>query len=201
MPRNLVRLATVLAIATVLEACHQGSGPTDGSGSTVPTTPGSLSPSPVRTPDQPNPVVGEWARINSCDAFVDAFERAGLDRLVPEWLVSAGYFLRADQVSPAKPCEGAVEDRHSYFFQRSGRFGSLDQDGVLVDDGTYAPLDDGTIAIVGVTSGRRFRVDYRIADDRIRFHVSMPPACTGECKNDLAWVLSMFYPGALTRAT
>jgi hypothetical protein len=188
----VVRVATVLAIATALAACDEEHLPTGASGSTASTT---------HAEDPPNPLLGEWARINSCDAFVLAFERARLDRLVPEWLVSAGYFDRTDQVDPTAPCQGAVEDRNSYFFQPSDRFGSLDQDEVLVDDGTYESVDESSIAIVGKVSGRRFRVGFRIANGRIRFHVPLPAACVGECRDDLAWVLSMFYPGELTRVT
>ena len=191
MTSNLLVRLVLLAVAAALAACHEEVAPTAVSGSTASTTPSG----------PPSAVVGEWARINSCDAFVQAFQRAGLDRLVPEWLVSAGYFVREDQVDPSTPCQGAVEDRNSYFFEPSGRFGSLDQDEVVVDDGTYAPLDGSAIAIVGKTSGRRFRVDFRIASSRIRFHVPVPAGCTGDCRNDLAWVLSMFYPGGLTRVT
>jgi hypothetical protein len=190
-PVRLARLATLGVVAVALAACDQGTASTAASRSTTPTTP----------PEPSSPVVGEWERINSCDAFLRAFERAGLDRLAPEWLVTAGYFVRADQMDPADPCRGAVDDRNSYFFEPSGRFGSLDQDEVVVDHGTYAPLDESTIVIVGASSERRFRVDFHIMDGRIRFHVPLPVACAGECRDDLAWVLSMFYPGALTRTT
>jgi hypothetical protein len=185
-----VSLAAVLVVAMGLAACDREPMRTAASGSTGSTTPSEGSASAV---------VGEWSRINSCDSFVQAFQQAGLERLVPEWLVSAGYFVREDQVDPSTPCQGAVDDRNSYFFEPSGRFGSLDQDEVVVDDGMYAPLDGSAIAIVGKTSERRFRVDFRMANSRIRFHVSVPAGCTGACRNDLAWLLSMFYPGELMR--
>jgi hypothetical protein len=104
------------------------------------------------------------------------------------------------QVDPAHPCTGAVEDRNDYFFQESGRFGSLDQDTVLVDDGSYRMVDANTIAIVGRLTGRAFLADYAITHDRIRFDVADQANCAGDCREDLAWVLSMFYPGELSRA-
>lgn len=191
--RFLIGPATVLAIGAALVACRHEPITTSATGSSTPIA--------VSRSSAPDPVVGEWTRINSCDDFVRAFERAHLRPLLTEWLVAAGYFVREDLVDPAAPCTGAVEDRNSYFFQPSGRFGSLDQDGVIVEDGAYASAGDHTIAIEGKTSGRRFRVRYHIANARIRFRVAMLAACAGECRDDLAWVLSMFYPGELTRST
>ena len=37
----------------------------------------------------------------------------------------------------AHPCRGAVPRKHSHFFTKDGRFGSLDWNGQDVDDGTY----------------------------------------------------------------
>jgi dienelactone hydrolase len=148
-----------------------------------------------------SPIVGEWRRINSCDAFVRAFEGAGLRELIPEWLVTTGYATRADQIDPAAPCTGAVEDRNKYFFEASGRFGSLDQDEVLVDDGTYRLVDADTIAFVGTLTGRELRADFRIRGDRLSFEVPIPAGCAGPCREDLAWVVSAFYPGAFERVS
>jgi dienelactone hydrolase len=145
-------------------------------------------------------IEGEWRRLNSCPAFVAAFEEAGLKRLTPEWLVTAGYFDYVDEVGAKDPCAGATEDHNSYFFQATGRFGSLDQDGVLVDDGMYRIVDPGTIAFVGPATERDFLARYRIdGADTLSFHVMAPDPCTGSCLEDYAWVISAFYPGDFTR--
>ena len=149
-----------------------------------------------------NAIVGEWRRINSCSAFVRAFERVGLEDLAPEWLVTAGYFHRTEQIQATSPCAGATDDENSYFFEASGRFGSLDQDTVLVDEGEYRVVDDDTIAFVGPLTDRRVAVDFRIGqDDELRFDVVVPDGCGGSCRQDYAWVLSAFYPGGFERVS
>lgn len=42
-----------------------------------------------------------------------------------------------DQIAdPKHPCQGAVPQMHSHFFTADGKFGSKDQQGDQVDDGT-----------------------------------------------------------------
>ena len=45
---------------------------------------------------------------------------------------------------------GAVAVKHAHFFSPDGQFGSLDQNGQQVDDGTYEVVDDDTMTIGGV---------------------------------------------------
>jgi hypothetical protein len=149
-----------------------------------------------------NPLMGEWVRVNSCEAFVRAFTEAGLLDLAPEWLVATGYFRRVDQIERGDPCAGAIEDANSYFFEESGRFGSLDQDVVLVDDGTYRIVDGDTIAFDGPLSHQDVLADYRIGEDgRLSFDVEVLDNCATTCRQDLAWVLSSFYPGGFRKVT
>ena len=58
---------------------------------------------------------------------------------------------------------GAVPLRHSHFFTEDGQFGSRDDAGDQVDDGTYRAVDDNTIVISKEFGDVTFH--YRISDD------------------------------------
>ena len=53
-------------------------------------------------------------------------------------------------------CDGAKPQLHSHFFTVDGKFGSLDQHGKQVDDGTYKLLSTNTVKINDGTF--RFRI-------------------------------------------
>jgi len=57
-------------------------------------------------------------------------------------------------------CSGAKPQVHSHFFTRDGKFGSLDQHGQQVDDGTYRLLTPTTFKITNadVRGTYRFRI-------------------------------------------
>ena len=104
------------------------------------------STSTTSTTDVPvGPLVGTWQRVNSCASFVQAFKETGLIDLAPEWLVGAGYFTSLDQIDNTDLCKGATEVVHSHFFTANGGFGSHDEMGRQVDDGSYRMVDDHTI--------------------------------------------------------
>src|SRR5262245_24566916 len=62
------------------------------------------------------PLVGTWQRVNSCKSFVQAFEKAGLIDLAPDWLAGGGYFSSPDQIDKTDLCKGATEVKHAHFF-------------------------------------------------------------------------------------
>ena len=78
-----------------------------------------------------------------------ALQAAGLEKRIVE--VAAGFVPGADGPEavedPADPCRDAVPLRHSHFFTADGQFGSRDQDGNQVDEGTYRIVDEGTFVV------------------------------------------------------
>jgi hypothetical protein len=165
---------------------------------------GSATSTPSSPPSEPalSRLVGEWRRVNSCEAFVRAFAEAGLEDLAPEWLVGGGYFQRRRDIDDARPCRGATEVEHSHFFTEDGRFGSYDQNGDEVDHGDYTILDDTTLTFP--THAKEFSGDitvrYRVQEDTLDFEVVAPDPCTGGCRLSTAWAISAFYPGAFERS-
>lgn len=93
-------------------------------------------------------------------------------------------------------CRNAREVEHSHFFRSDGSFGSSDENGETVDDGVYLLIDPQTFAIGTATV--RFQVD---GSGRLQFlSVSGPADCPAECRQDMGWATSAFYPGMYERA-
>jgi hypothetical protein len=152
----------------------------------IPTT--SATEAPV------SPLVGTWQRVNSCASLVQAFKEAGLIDLAPEWLVG-GYFTRLDQIDNTDLCKGATEVVHSHFFTANGGFGSYDETGRQVDDGSYRIVDDRTI----IFPSSNVTVHLSIEGNTVMFEVVVPDPCVGSCRDNTAWALSAFYPGLFER--
>jgi hypothetical protein len=86
--------------------------------------------------------------MHSCGELVHALHEEGLDALAPG--VAGDYFPGSTPQQLAKKddlCAGATPQRHSHFFTDTGAFGSVDQDGNQVDDGTYKVLANHTLVI------------------------------------------------------
>ena len=97
-------------------------------------------------------LVGRWQTVRTCQGLVDALRNADLLRLAPS--VVGDYFPNqapTDLAKKNKICADAKPQFHSHFFTVDGKFGSLDQHGQQVDDGTYKLLSTKTVKINGGT--------------------------------------------------
>lgn len=104
------------------------------------------------------PIVGRWQTLRTCEGLVVALRKFGLARL-GVGVVGSDYFpklLLADLAKKQNLCSGAKPQLHWHFFTRDGKFGSIDQHGNQVDDGTYKVLGAHTVRI---NDGKfRFRI-------------------------------------------
>jgi len=208
MYHNLFRIPLlVAALAIILAACGVSApSPAPATQALIATDPPStateiaptntLEPAPTTSATEVpvSPLVGTWQRVNSCASFVLAFKEAGLIDLAPEWLVG-GYFTSLDQIDNTDLCKGATEVRHSHFFTANGGFGSRDEMGRQVDDGSYRMVDDRTITF----PSSDVTVHFIIEGDTVMFEVVVPDPCEGTCRDNTAWALSAFYPGPFQR--
>ena len=94
------------------------------------------------------PIVGRWQQAHACQQLVDALNAEGLGATAPAMV--GDYFPNQsyDELAAKDDlCSGAKPQQHSHFFTASGFFGSVDQYGNQVDDGTYVIVDSNTIQI------------------------------------------------------
>ena len=156
-----------------------------------------LEPAPTTSATEApvSPLVGEWQRVNSCASVVQAFKEVGFIDLAPEMLVGGGYFTSLDQIDSTDFCKGATEVVHSHFFTANGGFGSHDEKGRQVDDGSYQIVDNRSI----VFPPNDVTVHFSIEDEALMFEVVVPDPCLGSCRVETAWALSAFYPGPFQR--
>lgn len=206
--RSRLMVSLVLA-GSLAGACGGAAAPstsvTDPSSPIVPAvvTP-APSPSAFASEVNGGGLVGEWVRVNSCEAYAGALEAAGFGPRIRRWLVDfGGYWTSQDQIPTEDPCAGAHEAEHSHFFTADGRFGSHDEDGAQVDDGDYRIVDATTLAFPSHEREFGFApivVHYAIGDDEtIEFTVDVPDPCDEACEVATVWAISAFYPGPFER--
>ncbi len=142
------------------------------------------------------PLVGTWRRVTTCSELATALRRAGQNRWILEFIAGNGFIpgvTRPDQIkNPANPCRGAVSRKHSHFFTKNRKFGSLDWRGQPVDDGTYRLVANRQVVIFKEFPKVTF--NYRIRGRTITFAPVIPKGCAAfRC----AWAISMAYPGKI----
>lgn len=141
-----------------------------------------------------NPVVGTWTRTTTCAELANALNRPGLQKRIPEMIVGNGFIPGVASVGALRdrkrPCLGAVPRKHSHFFTSDGRFGSLDWNGEVVDDGTYVLKGNDRLTVSKEFPSVTFR--YVIRGKEMRLTPLIPQGCASfRC----AWSVSVAYPG------
>ncbi|MDQ3728074.1 MAG: hypothetical protein M3355_00640 [Actinomycetota bacterium] len=180
-------LIAFLAAASVLTASCGSDDPAEGqAGST--SAPTSAEETAAA---EANPLVGEWSTENVCEDQLRAFEQAGLDHLVSEWVED----YPGQKPTDSDPCQGTKPIEHSHRFGESGSFASYDANGQQVDDGSYTPVDDRTFTL----GNPPVNVHYRIEGDKATFDVVIPDCKTNGCEESTAYVTSVFFPRTYDR--
>ena len=105
-------------------------------------------------------IVGRWQTVRTCQGLVIDLQKAGLRAVAP--VVVGDYFPNQSPQDLAKKknlCQGAKPQLHAHFFTSDGKFGSIDQHGQQVDDGTFQ-VSGSTLTIPNpdVTGSFRFRI-------------------------------------------
>jgi hypothetical protein len=127
---------------------------------------------------------------------VEILTKAGFNEQVALENIAGNGFLPGlsspSEIADVKhPCRGAVPLLHSHFFTADGQFGSKDQNGQQVDDGTYKIVDDRTFVISGGFPDVTFH--YRVTGDTIRFD-PVVPSCAPSCE-EASWSVMVAFPG------
>ena len=129
-----------------------------------------------------SPIVGRWQTVRTCQDIVGALQAAGLRPLAPGML--GDYFPNQTPQQLAKKknlCQGAKPQAHSHFFTTSGAFGSVDQNGDRVDDGTYQ-VTGSTLKIGNSDVSGSFR--FRIQGKTLMLRPLLTPALKQEALAD-----------------
>ena len=185
-------VAISAALLLLLAACDSdGDRAAESKGSAAPTVTSDSGPSPTAS------IVGHWQRVTTCDERETALRAAGLDNFAVEHAAGEGWIpgvTSPDQVKdPEHPCTGAIPLIHGHFFTEDGLFGSTDDQGDQVDDGTYRVIDQDTIVIEKEFGNVTF--DYRIQDDDTLLLEPVMPQCTKDGCFAAQWAVAVAYPG------
>lgn len=143
------------------------------------------------------PIVGRWQQAHACQQLVDALSAQGLAATAPAMV--GDYFpdQSYDELAAKDDlCSGAKPQQHSHFFTDSGFFGSVDQYGNQVDDGSYVIVDSNTIQISDGTfdysiQGGTLQLTPRITDRQRREALRYPDRFS-----TAGWMVAVSYPGS-----
>jgi hypothetical protein len=131
---------------------------------------------------KPSPLVGRWQTVRTCQDMVGALKAAGLGPLAPGMV--GDYFPNQNPQQLAKKknlCQRAKPQAHSHFFTTTGAFGSVDQHGEQVDDGTYQ-VNGSTLKIGNADVSGSFR--FRIQGKTLMLRPLLTPALKQEALAD-----------------
>jgi hypothetical protein len=183
------RLTALFFAAGLLAACG---------GSTAPSGEGaaSVAGEATTTTSATAPLVGRWMQVHTCDQLVAGLEDAGLEATAPAIVGDFFPGVSADELAAKDDlCSGAKPQRHFHFFDEAGMFGSIDQHGEQVDDGTYV-LEGDTLHIGEGTWTLTF------SGDRVAFDPVISDAQREEALADpfewaaAGWIVAVAYPGS-----
>jgi hypothetical protein len=158
-----------------------------------PPAPSEPSPSAASSAVAPS-IIGEWFGVHDCERIVTLLHEAGLDEFIAEQVFELvpGLGSPEDLEGRADPCEGAEQREHSHFFTADASFGSRDDRGQQVDEGTYELVGDDVVVI------NRATFHYRIDGDSL--YLTPDPVDTSDCTSRMCrfvpvWVLTVAMPG------
>ena len=144
-------------------------------------------------------LVGVWERVTHCQDYVRAMTAAGFPEAASETAAEFVHVTPPGVADEEHPCRGALPRGHSHFFTSDGQFGSLDEFGNQVDEGTYAIVGPNTLVIpYGFEEGPPILVTfhYRIHGNTIAFDPVIPSDCsTSRCREAAAWSIAVALPG------
>lgn len=159
-------------------------------------------------------IVGQWTAQRDCHVLDQALLKAGLAAVAPA--VLQDFFTQATPQQLAKKsdiCVGAGPAvTHSHFFTAAGAFGSLDENGQQVDDGTYsaqAPdlyiCDSGVPSCTATAANGHFK--YAITNDQLRLTPVITKTQRAQALahpfdfSHAGWMVAVAYPGRLWTRT
>lgn len=191
---GLPRLRLTTTAVLICAACG-------GSGSSVGTSGSSNSTPHSSTSPAEATIVGEWQRTTTCDERVKALQEVGLGRYAAEGVAGDGFIVGVTKASqlkdPKRPCLGAVALKHSHFFTMTGLFGSRDEGGNQVDDGSWRQTGLKTIAIGPSPgdAGSPTTFHFKITNNQTLQLYPVLPACKNTGCFQALWATNVSYNG------
>ncbi len=183
-----------LCIAGILVGCGSDAG--SSARQDADSTPTPTATQPATAPEVESELVGEWQRMNTCQDLVRGMTEAGLGKFAAEHVADEAWVpgvTTVDQLQdPKHPCIGGVSRKHGHFFTADGLFGSRDEVGNQVDDGTYDLPDDRTVVINKEFGKVTFH--FKVDDGQLFLTPVLPECAKKDCFAGY-WAISVAEPG------
>jgi hypothetical protein len=133
--------------------------------------------------------------VQTCAELEKVLTAAGMQTFLAASVAEDGWVPGVTRIGQIKdkshPCRGSVARKHSHFFTASGGFGSNDENGRPVDDGSYELVGTSDVVI----GDPPVTFHYRISTDGTRLTLDpVIPGCRPGCF-EARWSVQVAFPG------
>jgi len=187
----------VILALTMLAAC------TSGRSNQLPTRPVVTPTSSISSPP-PEPILGTWRSVYTCERFVRAFERAGVGELAAKGLVAfrMQHGPVARLASSSDVCAGAKNIQRTQIFHPNGYL--LRYQGKEVADKCrcYELIGGHTFIVLGDPGEPDMTLHYQIDAGTLTFQVVTPDQCfSARCRDQFAFAVGQYAVGPWQRVS
>jgi hypothetical protein len=150
-----------------------------------------LSPLPEVQPEQM--ILGTWQSEITCDAFLRAFDRAGIPEMAARWLVNDG--LQPESTQPANGrdlCRGSQGFSRTHTFQSDGTVITYQGQRVADDCRCFELVHSHTFIVLGGNGHPIATLHYSVDAETLRFEATMPNHCSSRCRGHFAWAVGNY---------
>jgi hypothetical protein len=138
-------------------------------------------------------ILGTWHSEISCDAFLRAFDRAGIPELAARWLVADG--LQPESTPPANGenlCRGSQRFSRTHTFRSDGTVITYQGQRLADDCQCFELADSHTFIVLGANGRAIATLHYRVDAETLRFEATMRNRCSSRCRGHFAWAVGNY---------
>jgi hypothetical protein len=149
------------------------------------------SPQPDVSPGQM--ILGTWHGEITCEAFLRAFERAGIPDLAARWLVNDA--LQPESTQPTNggdPCRRAQRFSLTHTFQPDGTVITYQGQRLADNCQCFELVGSHTFIVLGVNGRPIATLHYSVDAETLRFKAAMRSHCSSRCRGHFAWAVATY---------
>jgi hypothetical protein len=159
--------------------------------------PGRHQPAATQSPlpaVPPEPMIlGTWQSEITCDAFLRAFDRAGIPELAARWLVNDG--LQPESTQPADGgdlCRGSQGFSRTHTFRSNGTVITYQGQRLADDCRCFELVHSHTFIVLGGNGHPIATLHYSVDAETLRFEATMRNHCSSRCRGHFAWAVGNY---------
>jgi hypothetical protein len=166
---------------------------------TSPTTAPAQTPTSSISSSPPEAILGTWRSEYTCEALVQAFDRAGVGELAARSLVALGMQLGPVDKLASSPdlCAGAKDIQRTHTFEENGNLLTYQGENLVDDCRCYRLIGGHTFVVFGdLGVDPDMPLDYRIDGETLTFDAVRSDQCSSaDCRDQFAFAVGQYMVG------